>query len=160
MQNHWKKVPKITQKASKDLAFYPAIVQQLLYNRGITTRKKAEEFLNPEEILFNDPDLLFDMKKAVSQILKWVKGKKKIFIHGDYDVDGICSTAILWDFLYRQIKADVMPFIPSRFDEGYGMTEASLKQIKEKGGEVVITVDCGIRDDELIKSWTEKGLSL
>lgn len=157
MASNWKIQKKISKKGSKELASYPPIVRQLLFNRGIDG-KEADKFLDPDNVQFNDPYKIYHIEKAARIILDFIEQKKKIFIHGDYDVDGICATAILWDFLYRKLEADVLPYVPSRFEEGYGMTDASLKKIREQGGEVVITVDCGIRDEELIRKWSKKGL--
>jgi len=154
----WKILKKPDKRTRKALSDYPRIIQQILFNRGIKTKKKAKEFLDPKYAPFYDPLTLFDVKCAAKYILKAIEEKKKIVIHGDYDVDGICSTTILWDFLYRNLGADALPYVPSRFDEGYGMSDASITAIKKMGGEVIITVDCGIRDDELIEKWSKKGL--
>ncbi|MDD3662123.1 MAG: single-stranded-DNA-specific exonuclease RecJ, partial [Candidatus Dojkabacteria bacterium] len=79
--------------------------------------------------------------------------KEQIFIHGDFDVDGVCATALLWEYLYWDRGANVLPYIPSRVDEGYGMSGKSLDAIAAKGGKLVISVDCGIRDTELVRSY-------
>jgi len=154
----WKLRPKITAKYKKLFSSYPGVVGQLLYNRGIKNKNEAKHFLDEKYCNFYNPHRIYDINNAANIIIKLIKERKKIFIHGDFDVDGICSAAILWDFLYRHVKAHVIPYIPDRFDEGYGMTDKSLENIKKQGGEVVITVDCGIRDDDLIKRWKEKGL--
>lgn len=101
---------------------------------------------------------LANTELAATQIAKAIKAGKKIFVHGDYDVDGVCATSILWKFLYREAKADALPFIPSRFETGYGLTTQSLDQLISQGAQVVITVDCGIRDVELINEYKAKGL--
>lgn len=158
MGRKWKIHKRIPKAIDKRLEDYPSIVRQLLFNRGITKRKEVREYLDPKKVVFYNPRKIYDIKKAAQIILDCIKSKRKIFIHGDFDVDGICSTAILWDFLYRQLKADVLPYVPSRFDEGYGMSDESLSNIKDQGGEVVITVDCGIKDHDLVKKWRKKGL--
>jgi single-stranded-DNA-specific exonuclease len=158
MIRKWKVLPKIRASVKKKFSDYPSIIQQLLFNREIKTKKAAKNFLDTEFLKFYDPDKIYDIKKAAKIILSYIKKGKKFFIHGDFDVDGICATSILWDFLYRQMKADVLPYVPSRFDEGYGMSDKSIGNIKKQGGEVIITVDCGIKDDELIKKWSKKGL--
>jgi single-stranded-DNA-specific exonuclease len=85
-----------------------------------------------------------------------VEEKKKIFIHGDYDADGICATALLWEYLYRELEADVTPYIPSRIDEGYGLSKESLEAMIEEGAQLIITVDCGIRDRKLIEKYIKE----
>lgn len=154
----WKLCPKINSLVSKKLSDYPIMIRQLLFNRGIKTKEEAEKFLDKNYVKFYNPSKIYQIEKTAKLILDFARKGKKIFIHGDFDVDGICATSILWDFLYRELEADVLPYIPSRFDEGYGMSDASLSRIKEQGGELVITVDCGIKDDELISKWSKKGL--
>lgn len=143
---------KISEETSEELSDYPEIIRQLLVSREINSKDQAEGFFNPKKE-FGDPFLFHGMDTAVEAILSAIKEKKKIFIHGDYDVDGVCATSLLFDYLYRELKANVLPYIPSRFDEGYGMTDTSIGQIISEGGELVITVDCGVKDIELIKKY-------
>jgi single-stranded-DNA-specific exonuclease len=155
---NWEVLPKIKKKNSEELCKFPEIVRQLLVNRNIQKKENANHFLDPDYEYFHDPYQLHGVKEAAKVIMQAVEEKKKIVIHGDFDVDGICSTSILWDFLYRVVGADVLPYIPSRFEEGYGMTDRSLRNVRKLGGELVITVDCGIKDAGLIKKWKRKGL--
>ncbi len=131
-----------------------------LWERVLKTREIEDlvSFISPHEDQIRSSDQLFDTKSAAEKIREAVNLHKKIFIHGDYDVDGVCATSILWDFLYRELEADVIPYIPSRFDEGYGLTETSLNSLKEKGAELIITVDCGIKDLELAKDFQKQGI--
>ena len=135
-----------------------SFLERLLEGRDIPD---TEEFLNPDISILQNFSSLYDVERASKEILKVVEEGKKIYIHGDFDADGICSTALLWKFLYKDLseylkkKIDVMPYIPDRGEQGYGLTESSLDDIKEKGGEFVITVDCGIRDFELIKKYKD-----
>lgn len=134
-----------------------SFLERLLEGRDI---KNTKEFLSPklENISFSN---LYDIKKASKEILKAVEKDKKIYIHGDFDADGICATALLWKFLYRDVaneldkKVNVLPYIPDRGEQGYGLTESSIEDIKRQGGELIITVDCGIRDFDLIKKYKE-----
>ncbi|MFH1546926.1 MAG: single-stranded-DNA-specific exonuclease RecJ [bacterium] len=146
----WKISPKIKEKERKLYGKLDPILSQLLFNREILDKKSAEKFINPSWDELYDPFDLFDVKSAVKRIEKAIKKKEKIIIHGDYDVDGMSATAILWDYLYRKRKADVIPYIPSRVDEGYGLSEESVSKLKEQGAQLIITVDCGIRDYELV----------
>lgn len=135
------------------------LVKYLLKKRDI---KDVNNFLNPT--LENIPSYakLYNAKKAAKKILKFVKAGKKIAIHGDYDSDGICATSLLWDFLYRDlakhldIKVDIIPYIPSRIDQGYGLTESSLDDVITLGANLLISVDCGVRDKELINRYVEE----
>jgi len=135
------------------------LVKYLLEKRDI---KDAENFLNPTLENIPSYDKLYNTKKAAKQILKCIKAGKKIAIHGDYDSDGICATSLLWSFLYRDlakhldIKVDVVPYIPSRIDQGYGLTESSLNDAITLGAHLLISVDCGVRDKELITRYIEE----
>ncbi len=115
----------------------------LLVNRGITGPEDARAFLNPSLEQLHDPFLLHDMDKAVERIKQAVVTGEKIVIYGDYDADGVTSSAVLSLYL-RSLGADVDIYIPSRQDEGYGLHMESLQSIQQQGARLVITVDCGI----------------
>ncbi len=127
--------------------------------------ENIEKFLNPKIEDIPDSSKLYDTKSAVKKILEHIEKGNKIIIHGDFDADGIASVSLLWDFLYNDLakhldkKVDVIPFIPSRIDQGYGLTQSSLEDILQLKGNLVITVDCGVRDKDLIQKYKkEKGL--
>ncbi len=143
------------KKVSKD------IVKYILKSRGIEERTFLEGSLNDIPSF----EKLYDTKRAAKEIVKCIKKGKKIVIHGDYDSDGICSVSLLWEFLFKEvsekldIKVDVIPYIPSRVDQGYGLTSSSINDVLELGGQLLISVDCGVRDRELINEYRkEKGL--
>jgi single-stranded-DNA-specific exonuclease len=119
----------------------PEIVS-ILSNRGINTEIEALSFLNPDYSKLGDPFNIKDMDKAVETISLAVQEKKKITIYGDYDVDGITSTAVLVRF-FNEIGVEVDFYIPSRQIEGYGLNREALDEIKKRGTELLITVDCG-----------------
>ena len=119
------------------------IIAQLLVNRNIKIVKDAEFFLNPSLLNLHDPFLMKSMAQAVARIKRAISGKEKILIYGDYDVDGISATALLSTVLKR-LKADVDTFIPSRLEDGYGLSAKNLSSIHKRGIELIITVDCGI----------------
>ena len=119
------------------------IIAQLLVNRNIKTVKDAEFFLNPSLLNLHDPFLMKSMAQAVARIKRAISGKEKILIYGDYDVDGISATALLSTVLKR-LKADVDTFIPSRLEDGYGLSAQNISSIHKRGIELIITVDCGI----------------
>jgi single-stranded-DNA-specific exonuclease len=153
---NWKLLPKIEKNITTELSEYPSLIKQLLFNRGIETRDEAQKFLNPNIKNLYNPLLLADIDKAVDVIKNVITNKMKVFIYGDYDVDGVVATTILWDYLFRKLGIDVLPYIPSRFEEGYGLSEAGLNYIVEQGGQLVITVDCGIRDIEIVKKFKDE----
>ncbi|HOZ44708.1 MAG TPA: single-stranded-DNA-specific exonuclease RecJ [Candidatus Dojkabacteria bacterium] len=139
------------------------ILEYILKSREI---KDLEHFLSPSLDDIPDPSSLFDSMSAAKLIIESVNKGKKIVIHGDFDSDGICATSLLWDFLYRELseflekKVDVIPYIPNRIEQGYGLTEDSLKDVLELGGELLISVDCGVRDEKLIAKYQKKNLSV
>lgn len=149
----WIEPVKIEDGSADGLSGLNPLVRQLLFSRGIRTGAEAEQFLNPDFNQVPDPLLLYDSSKAVLRIEKAIDQKERIFIHGDFDVDGVTATAILWEYLYRERNADALPYIPSRVDEGYGLTEKSVQTLIEKGAGLIMTVDCGIRDVELVKKY-------
>ena len=137
------------------------IIEYILKSRGI----EKESFLNLALKDIPSFENLYDSKSASKLIINAIKKNKKIVIHGDFDADGICSVTILWEFLFKEVskilstKVNVLPYIPSRVDQGYGLTESSINDVLDLGGELLISVDCGVRDRELIDKYREqKGL--
>ena len=132
------------------------IIKFLLEKREI---EDIDGYLQPSLKDIPDSGKLYDSKRAAKEILESVENSEKIVIHGDFDSDGICASALLWEFLYRDLakhldkKVDVLPYIPSRIDQGYGLTEDSLNDVLELGGQLLISVDCGVRDEKLIKKY-------
>ena len=138
------------------------VVEYILKARKI---KDEDYYLNPSLNDISSYKKLYNTSKATKEILKHIEKGSKIVIHGDYDADGICATALLWEFLYRDVskflkkKIDVAPYIPNRIEQGYGLTRDSLNDVLDLGTKLVITVDCGVRDKELINEFRkDKGL--
>lgn len=132
-----------------------SVVDYLLRIRNITNQ---EDFLNPQLEKLHDWKLLHDAPTAAAKIIAAVTAGKKIMVHGDFDVDGVCATSILWDYLYRELGADVLPYVPSRFDQGYGLSESSIQDMLAQGAQMIITVDCGVKDIEIVKKYSEQGI--
>ncbi|KXK25973.1 MAG: Single-stranded-DNA-specific exonuclease RecJ [candidate division WS6 bacterium OLB20] len=116
-------------------------------------KQNLNVFLTADQSLLLAPAGLGEVEKAADLILAAVKAGTKIAVFGDYDVDGVCATSILFDFLYRKLGAEVVPYIPDRFDEGYGMNADALQDLADSGTGLVITVDCGIRDEGLVSKF-------
>lgn len=121
----------------------------ILFNLGMN-EKQATEFINVQNNEFEEPLRIYGIEKAAKVINKYIKENKKIIIHGDFDVDGVCASTILWDYLYFVRHADTFPIIPNRADEGYGLSEKTIRKAIDMGGDVIITVDCGIKDAEIV----------
>lgn len=121
----------------------PPIIATILLNRSITKGKDVKAYLSKSIRNVHHPFELKDAKKAAKYIGEKIKKGEKIVIYGDYDVDGITSTAILYKFLKSQ-GANVDYYIPNRSDEGYGINILALQNIRKEGASLLITVDCGI----------------
>ncbi len=140
------------------------VIKVLLKNRGIVTKKETETFLNPklsvvtlESVRINKTQL----NKSVARIQKAIKEKEQIVVFGDYDVDGVCGTAILWETL-NDLDAKVMPYIPHRIDEGYGLSEKGIEnlKLKIKNCSLIITVDNGIVANKAVDFAKKQGIDV
>jgi single-stranded-DNA-specific exonuclease len=116
---------------------------RLLVMRGVKTAQEAKRFLSMQDELFHDPFLLRDMEKATVRIARAIARKEPITVYGDYDVDGVTATTLLYLYL-RKNGAVVNYYIPRRFGEGYGMNEGALRRLASEGTRLLITVDNGI----------------
>jgi single-stranded-DNA-specific exonuclease len=118
------------------------VTASVLVRRGYDDPAEARRFLDGA-LPGHDPFALGDMRQAVETIVAAVESGKRICVHGDYDADGICATALAV-LLLRELKADVAWHLPSRFEEGYGLNADTLTRLAEEGFDLVLTVDCGI----------------
>lgn len=141
------------------------VLNVLLENRGLKTKQEINDFISPkdpEEIKFKDLGISKASLKKVLSRLKIAKRKKeKIIIYGDYDADGVCATAILWETMYK-LGYHVMPFIPNRFEDGYGLKVESVQRLKDQDENLslIITVDNGIVANEAIKKANKLGIDV
>jgi len=119
------------------------LVAQMLLNRGVLTPQDAEAFLNPDIRAIHPPERLHNAERAAERLAVAVAAGRRIVIYGDYDVDGVTATTILWHVL-RIARANVATYVPNRLEEGYGLNGEALERIAADGGELVITVDCGV----------------
>lgn len=130
------------------------LLAAVFINRGVNDAGLVKSFLHPDLAKLNDPFLLKDMDKAVDRVCGALSSGEKIVIYGDYDVDGITSTSVLYDFLLsRGAKVDY--YIPDRMDDGYGLSTGALDKVRQMDAELILTVDCGItavEEAEYIKS--------
>ena len=123
----------------------PGFMAATLLMRGIRSSEAAEKFFAPDVSDMEDPFKLKDMDKAVSAIIDAIDEGRHITVFGDYDTDGICATAILWHFITDSLEYENLDwYIPSRFDDGYGLSNKAIDLLKSRGTEFIVTVDCGI----------------
>ncbi|MBC8015856.1 MAG: DHH family phosphoesterase, partial [Sporomusaceae bacterium] len=118
-------------------------IAQVLINRGITDQEIAKDFLFGGQEKLGNPCLLKDMDRAVTRICKAIDSKQKMIVYGDYDVDGMTSSALMMKVL-TDLGGVIDYYIPDRQTEGYGLNSAALDLLSEAGTELLITVDCGI----------------
>ncbi|HZK61832.1 MAG TPA: single-stranded-DNA-specific exonuclease RecJ, partial [Anaerovoracaceae bacterium] len=119
-----------------------SIVRELLNKRGVSEEKDILEFLSEKPKKTYNPFLLLNMEAGVDLILSTIKNRDKICIYGDYDADGITSVAVMMEIL-SNLTDRLEYYIPSRFDEGYGLNKEAIQKIKNLGSKLIITVDCG-----------------
>ena len=143
----WLIPPAITPEADTALRAFPPVLRQILFNRGYATDAEARAFLKAEPDFDTDPFQMTGMEAAVGRVRFALEQEEPIAIYGDYDVDGVTATALLVDVL-KAFGADVRGYIPNRFDEGYGLNNEALSQLKDDGVKLVVSVDCGIRSPD------------
>lgn len=141
------------------------IVDLLLQNRGLITAKAKQKFfkpLRPQAITLQSLGIKKTViRKVITRLQKAKKAQENIIIYGDYDADGICGTAILWECLYS-LGYQVLPYIPKRFSEGYGIKAESVKKLKETDPKLglIITVDNGIVANKEIAQINKLGIEV
>ena len=160
MQKTWnlRKVDNELLNKIKDEFNVSEIMARLLCARNIEY-DEIGNYLNGTLDDLLDPYGLKDMDKFVDRVDEAIKKNEKICIYGDYDVDGITSITIMYQFLTK-LGAQVMYYLPDRLIEGYGLNNNALDEIKNKGAKLVITVDCGITAVEETKHANEIGLDM
>ncbi len=154
-------IPELDKKKVRELSAryeLPVFTSMLLTIRGITEEEDIRRFFSYEPVL-DDPFVIKDMDKAVERIKKAVVSYEKICIYGDYDCDGITSTAILYSYL-ESVFANVIYYIPDRNAEGYGMNMDAVNKLKEKDVKLIITVDNGISAVDEINYANELGMEV
>ena len=140
----WNVRPPVDDAVRAQFPELHPVTLQLLINRGITTQQDIDVFLNPDYGQDqHDPFLFRDMKKAVERIDLAIAAKEPIVVHGDYDADGVCASAILYQTL-KELGATVTMYLPHRDTEGYGLNSETIKTLHAHGTRLIITVDCGI----------------
>lgn len=145
----WQVAPEVPADSplhAADDAVHP-VLRQILYNRGLTQPGQVHSFLANHYLESRDPFALADMEPAVARIARALREGEMIVIYGDFDADGVTATVLLTEAL-RAMTDDrrlVVPYIPDRVDEGYGLNLDALASLKAKGAALVISVDCGIR---------------
>lgn len=132
-------------------------ISELLVQRGIKSIEEAEQFFHPSLKALHDPFLMPEMDKAVERLNQAMGRKERIMIYGDYDVDGTTAVALVFKYL-RNYYSNIEYYIPTRYDEGYGISLRSIDYAAEQGVKLIIILDCGIKAIDEIRYAKEKGI--
>lgn len=135
------------------------IFDQILKSRDLTDQAAREIFMSPDYESLADPLLLPDMKKALERLEVALERSQKVVVYGDYDIDGLSATTLLLDAL-ESFGFNVGSFIPSRFDDGYGLSQDAIGRLADNGAELLITVDCGSLSFEEVRYAKERGVDV
>ena len=134
------------------------VVAQLLDLRGISA-PELDRFFSPSLDDLHDPYAMRDMEKAVNRIMRAQREGECIMAYGDYDVDGATSVSLIWDFLHNN-GFDVVPYIPDRYNEGYGLSTQGIQTAVESHCGIIITLDCGIRAVDRVAEAKARGIDV
>lgn len=134
----------------------PAIAE-LLVRRGVKSAADAKAFLEPSLADLHDPFLMPDMDKAVERLNRAMGAKERIMIYGDYDVDGTTAVALVYKYL-QNYYSNIEYYIPTRYEDGYGISMKSIDYAAENDVKLIIVLDCGIKANEEIRYAKEKGI--
>jgi single-stranded-DNA-specific exonuclease len=137
----------------------PEPLCRLLAARGLADIDGAKVYLRPRLDQLHDPCLMLDLERAVDRLDRAIRDREQILIHGDYDVDGMCSTTLMTRTL-RMLGASVVPFIPRRIEDGYDLGTAGVEAALRVGAKVVVTCDCGTSAHEPVRALREAGVDV
>lgn len=149
MTNNWNYQPLTRQEQDRADALLPVCggiypLPELLLRRGVRTPEEAQGFFSPSLDDLHDPFLMPDMDKAVNRLNRAMGAKERIMIYGDYDVDGTTAVALVYKYL-QNYYSNVEYYIPTRYEEGYGISRKSIEYAAENDVKLVVVLDCGIK---------------
>lgn len=148
--------PSLAREIARELEI-PQVISQILVNRGIDNASDMKQFFYPSLDDLSDPMELEGIPKAVERIIKALAKREKIIIFGDYDVDGITATALLY-LVMNRFGANALYYLPDRMDEGYGLSRSGIDLAADKGVSLLISVDCGITGIEEVEYAKTRGM--
>ena len=162
MTSRWNYLPLTAeeQKLETELArrfANVAPISELLVQRGIGSVAEAEKFFHPSLRDLHDPFLMPDMDKAVDRLNRAMGSKERIMVYGDYDVDGTTAVSLVYRYL-QNFYSEIEYYIPTRYDDGYGISKAVIDEADERDVKLIIILDCGIKAIEEIRYAREKGI--
>ena len=161
-KKNWKYVPTPpaaeVEALGEALALKNPFFLSLLVSRGIKTFQEVKDFMVPEISQLHDPFLMRDMDKAVERLSLALESGEKILIYGDYDVDGTTAVTLVYSYLAGILGADCDYYIPDRYAEGYGVSQAGIQYAKDNDYTLIISLDCGIKAHERVAWCNENGI--
>lgn len=157
----WVLREKVPDAVAAELSDLPEIIRNALFYRGVKTRAEAEKFLAPDwEKDVGEPFSIMNMEKAVSRILKAIKDNERIVVFGDYDADGVCSSAVFYDFFKKIGFENFHIHIPDRYLDGYGLSLKAVDEFLRQNAKLIITLDCGITNVKEVERANELGIEV
>lgn len=162
MTSRWNYLPLTAEEQKKESELarrFSSVspISELLVQRGISSVEEAEKFFHPSLRDLHDPFLMPDMDKAVDRLNQAMGSKERIMVYGDYDVDGTTAVALVYRYL-QNFYSEIEYYIPTRYDDGYGISVATIDEAAERGVKLIIILDCGIKANEEIKYARSKGI--
>lgn len=154
-----KPLPQNTIDSLSESLKVDTLIAQLLLQRGLDSRDKIKTFFEPNLDDLHDPFLMKNMAAAVNRLAKAIAGKEKIMLYGDYDVDGTTSVALMHKYL-SNFTDQLIHHIPDRYAEGYGVSMTGMERAMSERVDLVITLDCGVRNVKSINFAVSKGLDV
>jgi single-stranded-DNA-specific exonuclease len=159
LKKRWALSTPSSEEMDRELSEFRPIERVILYNRGIRTLAEANAYFDAGSMGDHDPFQMTGMKRAVERLSTAIRNLEPIVIYGDYDADGITATSLLLE-VFRELGGSVEYYIPDRFEEGYGLNSAALAEIRKRGAQIVVSVDCGIRAVEEVEFARSIGLDV
>jgi single-stranded-DNA-specific exonuclease len=138
----------------------PKLLSRILLNRGICDFDEARTFFRPDLEQLHDPFLMRDMDKAVERLYHALHKGEKILIFGDYDVDGVSGSSLLYLILSALVGPKVSYYIPDRISEGYGLSQKAIEEAVQQGVSLIITIDCGVTAIDEIRQARDYGIDV
>jgi single-stranded-DNA-specific exonuclease len=159
----WKFVPEPDAPEVDQLALEMPVTKnrhflKLLVSRSIKSLAQAKAFMVPSLDELHDPFRMQDMEKAVDRLSRALEDGEKILIYGDYDVDGTTSVALVYGYLTEELGAEADYYIPDRYAEGYGVSQAGVQYAADNNYSLIISLDCGIKAHERVRWCNEHGI--
>ena len=157
----WVKIPEPKTESTKKLSTVLGvsdIISKLLIQRGINDFDNAKDYFRPLWSHLHDPFLMQDMQIAVDRIKESIEKKEKVMVLGDYDVDGTTSVSLMISYLNDKI-IDLIPYIPNRYSEGYGVSERAIDYARSEGVKLIIALDCGIKAIDKVSYASSLGIN-